>query len=214
MYVYSIMCRLFRFVATNHKKLCMMAPPTRHFTSVQYDLDDLDLRCCGSDHQKLHTTNPWDWSHQACTVLFSRLGPRDGGCAEFYIIPAEASSHSYCTGNNTNSNRYISCTCKPCLVNKLWLSTTKHSYGLGNISVVSKLMLLWLGYIGTVTDFDRCSTLMSARFKVVPNCLGLTRRWSIKLQHIKIKSHVTLRVTRIINHLIILWLYHSSYRAM
>ena len=111
MYVYSIMCRLFRFVATNHKKLCMMAPPTRHFTSVQYDLDDLDLRCCGSDHQKLHTTNPWDWSHQACTVLFSRLGPRDGGCAEFYIIPAEASSHSYCAGNNTNGARYISCTC-------------------------------------------------------------------------------------------------------
>lgn len=54
MYVYSIMCRQFRFVATNHKKFCIMAPPTRHFTSVQYDLDDLDLRCCGSEHQKLH----------------------------------------------------------------------------------------------------------------------------------------------------------------
>ena len=71
----------------------------------------------------------------------SRFGPRDGGWAEFYIIPAEASSHSYCAGNNTNGAKYISRTCKPCLFNKLCLSIIKHLQGLGHISVDPNLII-------------------------------------------------------------------------
>jgi hypothetical protein len=123
----------------------------------------------------------------------SRFGPRDGGWAEFYIIPAEASSHSYCAGNNTNGAKYISRTCKPCLFNKLCLSIIKHLQGLGHISVDPNLIISrpLLGPTATCIWDPLFNSYESKMVSVlVPNCLclGLTR-WSIKLQHIEIKTH-------------------------